>query len=515
MIRWLVGMILALVATPARADGQWLRMETEHFVLYSDGTEKELRADATKLERFDQMMRVVTGIKDDNAPVKLTVYFVNGMGRVQTLYGGKAKRVAGFYAASLAGALAVVPRNVLGLERSKDRADFDDYILFHEYAHHLMQQYFPIAYPAWYSEGFAEYVGNSRVETDGTVKLGLPNQYRAYTFSMLTPMAIDRLLVANVEDLRGYTVDALYGRGWLLTHYLHFEPSREGQLNTYLAALASGTLSLDAGKQAFGDLATLDADLNGYLRRRKISYRALKLKTPYQGEGAVTTLSAAQSAAIPLKVRLDRGTRPQERQSPVDAAQKLVTQFPDDAHVLTLLAEAQIDAGNFTAAGATADAAIALDPKNSRALLWKGLSLSRPLAAAGDRDPSKWKQARSFIIKANHANPNDPIPLVENYVSLVQSGKEPTASAIDGVRMAVDLVPQSVEARMNYAVALARTHSFDEAIKVLQPVVNDPHPDKMTAVARDLVVALGQAKTTGQFDPALLNTDFSGADDEE
>ncbi len=45
-----------------------------------------------------------------------------------------------------------------------------------------------------------------------------------------------------------------YSRGWLLAHYLAFEPSRRGQATKYVDLIQKGVPALDAAKQAFGDL---------------------------------------------------------------------------------------------------------------------------------------------------------------------------------------------------------------------------------------------------------------------
>jgi hypothetical protein len=300
--------VLSAILFPAAAQAKWLRADTTHFILYSDGSERDLREDAIKLERFDQMMRVISGIGDDGGQVRLTVYFVRSPQAVRSLMAGNAKNIAGFYSATASGAIAVVPRNVEGRDASNSVAETSDIILFHEYAHHLMMQYFPVSYPAWYVEGFAEYTGNSRIEKDGVIKLGLANVNRAYTLLNTKQLPIETLLESSVDRANENQVSGLYARGWLLTHYLIMAPERKGQLATYLKAVVAGQPSLEAARTVFGDLKALDKDMTRYLDGR-MSYRSLSGLPPLPPTLAVRALDEGEGEALLLQMRLSRGTK--------------------------------------------------------------------------------------------------------------------------------------------------------------------------------------------------------------
>ena len=56
-------------------------------------------------------------------------------------------------------------------------------VLHHEYAHHFMLQYFPATYPGWYTEGFAELMGSSKLMDDGRVAYGWPAKHRGDTIA--------------------------------------------------------------------------------------------------------------------------------------------------------------------------------------------------------------------------------------------------------------------------------------------------------------------------------------------
>jgi tetratricopeptide (TPR) repeat protein len=481
------------VVTPEKL-GNWRRAETEHFIFYSDGGEKDLRADAIKLERFDKLMRLLLKIDADDGQMKLTVYFVSTASRVQSLYGGTSKNIAGFYSTNPAGVLAVVPRSADAYGNGDSQfASFEDVILFHEYAHHLMMQNYPAAYPAWYIEGFAEFIGNARVDRKGMIKYGIANISRAPSLFLSSQLPIEKLLTAKVTDLKGEDLGNLYARGWALTHYLSFEPSRKDQLGKYLTAVGKGRPSLDAAREAFGDLKQLNRAIDRYVQG---SMKLVQLANafPEPKPFSVAQLTEGESDAVIPQIKLARGTAPKEREGIAQNLRQLAVRHPGNTIVAGSLAEAELDLGNYAASGLAADVALKIDPQNSRALLWKGLSIMRPLARARDRDAAKWKVARSWIVKANRANLNDPLALFEYYMSYVQAGLPAPDIAVQGLAGAVARVPQEPILRFAYASALGRQKKYDEAVEILGIVANNPHGGGASAVAEKMIAALLMAK---------------------
>jgi tetratricopeptide (TPR) repeat protein len=482
MPAWLIGIAVMLVL-PSAAAAAWHRAETDHFIFYGTSA-KDIREDAIRLERYDALLRTLTNIPKDSDAMKLTVYVLSDTDAVQRAYGGKDRDVAGFYSTTPSGVLAVVPRGI-------GEKEYDDVILFHEYAHHLMLHYFPTAYPAWYVEGFAEYLGTAQF-TDKFAKIGLPANHRGYELMIDQTIPIETLLSANVGDLRRDQVGNFYGRAWLLTHYLSFEKARSGQQSQCLKFINDGMSPLEAARKAFGDLAVLNKDLERYLRASKISYLNIPNVPPSETTITVRELDRASGEALIDQLLLTRGTAKVEQQPIANRLRKLSGKYSGHAGVLTLLAEAEHDLGNYDAAVLAADAAIAVEPTNVRALLWKGSSLMRTLTKAKEKDPAKWKGARSWIVKANRANPQDPLPLFEYYQSFQAEGRDPTKSAIAGLGKAVSLIPQESAFRIPYALELAEAEDYAFAAIILQPIANSPH-NSFAKSARILMTRLRAA----------------------
>ncbi len=485
----LAGLIFA--TKPAKA--AWYRAETPKFIFYGTSA-KDIQNDALRLERYDALLRALTGIPETTYSMKLTVYVLPDIAAVRRAHGGAmSDRIGGFYTASRSGAIAVVPRSTANDGR-------EDIILFHEYAHHLMLQYFPVAYPAWYVEGFAEYLSTVQFTRD-VAKIGLPALHRRYSLNLDRKTPIERLLSATVSDLRSDEMGNFYGRAWLLTHYLSFDPTRRGQQRAYLDKINEGVPALEAARLTMGDLDILQKDLDRYLAASKISYLSIANKAPAVSV-TVSELDKATADTLMERLALTRGAN-RERLEPIAARlRKLSTAYPGHPAVLTLLAEAELDLKNFAAAGAAADAVLAVEPNNARALLWKGLSIGRPLFDAGDRDAAKWKVARSWIVRANRANIDDPLPLFENYRTFRGEGKPAPPSAIVGLERAVELIPQTNSFRIPLAYEKTKAGDFKTAALLMRPIANAPHASAAAAWAKRLMIELNAAaaKPPGSVD---------------
>src|SRR3546814_17989439 len=67
-------------------------------------------------------------------------------------------------------------------------------IMFHEYAHHMLLSSSTEYYPRWLSEGMAEFFMVSRINRDGGVTIGLPNNDRRYELTAFSRMHPSELL---------------------------------------------------------------------------------------------------------------------------------------------------------------------------------------------------------------------------------------------------------------------------------------------------------------------------------
>jgi tetratricopeptide (TPR) repeat protein len=267
----------------------------------------------------------------------------------------------------------------------------------------------------------------------------------------------------------------LYGRGWLLTHYLTFEKSRAGQLTAYLEAISAGKSSLEAARAAFGDLHKLDGELDSYLQRDTLLYA--RLPVPELAAGAITVrpLTAGEAAMMPVRLQSKRGVDKALAQRVVVEARQLAAPYANDPGARIALAEAEFDAGNDDGAEAAADRALAAAPNDRVALEYKGRARMRRLRLAHASDPQAWQEARSWFIKANHLEPDDGMALELFYQSFLNQGIAPTKSAVAGLEVALSAVPQDGSLRFMLAQQYLHDGRTKEARRLLTTLAYDPH----------------------------------------
>ncbi len=482
-------LFILLITTPVIALAEWHRATSDHFIIYGEMSSERLRNFTERVEKFDGLMRVLTGQGKETSPNKLILFLVRDVAAVQRLVGKARGNIAGFYSPSIAGSIAVVPKTGGGNE-----ADLNsDIVLFHEYAHHFMLQYFAAGYPAWYVEGFAEYYSTTEFRKDGSIAVGMPANHRAYSLLTLPTYPLTKMFAADAVKRSETETASFYGQSWLLTHYLRFEPSRKGQLTTYLKAFATGVPAEKAASDAFGDTATLQVELKRYLQARKMSYQQLRgLPMPVPTIN-ITPVNGAESALMPLYIRYMNGANGQsEVDSFVLDARIAAAKYPGEARALELLAEGELDAEQFDAATKANDALLVQRPTEARALLRRA-RIAAAVMRDNDKYPGGWKAIRTLIVKANRAAPDDPFPLSEYYNAFQGEGIRPPTIAADGLYRALELAPQVPNLRFAYANYLMRTDKRADARAVLAPLLNHPHSPGIRDAARAMLEPSGPA----------------------
>lgn len=494
ILRHALLMAASVTALGGTAEAAWHQASSTHFVIYADEKPERLREFATRLEKFDKAVRLARSMQD-NPPGqgnRLTVFVVQNIGQVQKLSQTKDPYLAGFYTGRATGSLAFVPRRA----GDGSKTDLDpETIFFHEYAHHLMMQDLNRPYPEWMIEGFAEFMSTAIFEKDGSVGLGAPALHRGYSLFADVQIPLEKLLAGNYTKLSAEERASLYARGWLLAHYLTFEPSRKGQLATYLDGIAKGDDALVAARQAFGDLKELDRNLGGYLNRKRMAYLPIAASRLTIGPINVTPLTAGAAAILPLRMQSKRGVDEKTAGPIANQIRAVAAQYPDDPLVQVTLAEAEHDAGNLDAAWAAAERALKADPKSTEAMIYKGrVMMERAEKSGTDAD---WKEARRWLLAANKLDTEDPEPLMLFYESYVRQGEPPTANAIAALHYASRLAPQDGGLRMTSAMQYLSERKLDEARLEIAPIAYDPHGGSYAAAARQVLELVSKGDVKG------------------
>ena len=494
--------LLLFVAGEARAD--WHEASSDHFVIYADESEKEIRKYSDRLERYYSAMSfVLPSRKNKPSPSnRVTIYVVRNERIVRKLYGeGDNRYLQGFYVPRAGGSLAIIPPIDVG---SGGKTSGSELVLMHEYAHHFMAENAGYLVPRWYSEGFAEYLATARFESDGAVGLGLPAQHRAYELFEAKDVSIERLLDSKLYAAqKSKNYDNFYGRSWLLFHYMFTSDDRRKQVVNYLNRLNRGEPELASATAAFGDLKALDKALDDYLRQRQMQYIRVPPDRLKVGQISVRKLDEAEEASMPIRIRSKRGVDRKIAAEVVLEAREAAKKYPDAPAVQAALAEAEFDAGDTEAAIRAADKALAVSPDNMTALIQKGYALTR--VATETKTEEAWKAARKHFVSVNRIENDHPIPLIYYYLSFVQQDLEPSKPALDGLEWALELAPYDAGVRMMVAARQMQDKRFLEAIHTISPLAYHPHAGEDNPAMALLEAAREQVAATSKNETAAAS----------
>ncbi len=500
--------MLATIGLSFPVHAAWHEASSEHFVIYADQSPKLVKAYAERLERFHSgLTYLLKSKKHEFSPSNRVTIFVVSENQIRKLSG--AQYVAGFYNSAAGASVAFVPpfstsssggedfrlsTDAESIDSFSGEIDEGQNTLFHEYAHHYMYSNSEAAYPRWYSEGFAEFYGTSKIEKDGSIWLGVPAQHRSEELLSMPDVTIEALFdeaVYAAKEKNGY--NNFYGRSWLLYHYLMLNNDRNKQMVDYIRRINNSEPSLDAAKAAFGDFKILNKELRSYLNKdRMLSIKLSPDKVPIKPV-TVRQMTAGQDAVMPHRIISKRGVDEKLAKEILVKIQDVAAQYPNDAFVLATLAEAQHDAGQHDTAIATADKALALEPRNIDALIQKGYALTKK--AELSNNDADWATVRKHFVSVNKVEPNHPVPLMYNYRSYVEQGREPSAVALQGLEWAFELAPFDVELRWNLAQIYVHKKRYADAVYILRPLTYDPHnenPEAQTLL--DMAIALQAAE---------------------
>ncbi len=246
----------AAASLPPEKD-RWIRVETAHFLLFSNASESYTREVGSRLETFREVLaRLHPGLRVDS-PLPTFIYVFRNdesFTPYKKVYGGAAVDMSGYFIGHRDG-------NYVALNASPQGDPFEP--IYHEYVHHFLTNNFT-RLPLWLNEGLAECYRTIQID-GGQVAIGRPlDDY----VGMLrrAPLLPLRDLLATDENSRQYNESnrsgLFYGESWLLVHVLIWgKPQWRARLPELIGRLDAGAslrelvapMSLDDLQKALAD----------------------------------------------------------------------------------------------------------------------------------------------------------------------------------------------------------------------------------------------------------------------
>lgn len=242
-----LGAVCAFLAigdmTPAIAD-DWLRVDTDHFVIHSNDSTTQTRNYALELENFhytlNQLYKARNG--DERVNARFELFLLKRREDMQQVRPSLNETVAGFYKHCSEGAIAYSATDLRresggGFRRTvADRPDgfkTDMEVLYHEYAHHFMFAHYSTPYPAWFVEGFAEYFKTTRFDGN-RVSIGYVSPDRYAVLFSGNWFDYSDMLRGTVRRETANDTFKFYAQSWLLAHYILTDTNRVRAFEAYV-----------------------------------------------------------------------------------------------------------------------------------------------------------------------------------------------------------------------------------------------------------------------------------------
>jgi tetratricopeptide (TPR) repeat protein len=456
----------------------WIEVKTDHFIIYGNVSDQEMRKFATRVERFDSAMRALLNSKQTT---KVTIYLVD-LSKVQDLAGDG--DVLGFYQGSAQGPQIITTTG--SIRYNNNIKVTAQYVMYHEYTHHMLLSNQDVIYPGWLTEGMAEFFATVIVNDDGSLTFGSTPAHRESSITAPNRLSVKQLLDTDGRKLDDADNSQRYSRGWLLYHYLTLGKKRPiNQLYKFLELInEKGLRPVEAGQQAFGDLNKLDNELEVYVRQAKLPGFTL----PADKVGGQTIemelrqMRASEAEIMPTRLRSAVGVTKVTAPKVVAKAQPIAAKYPNDPFVQRAYAEMAFDADNLIESIVAADRSLAIDPNNLMAMVYKGRVAAKQ--AEKSKSADGWKEARRWFLKANKVDPEHPLPFVLFYDTFGAEGKPVPDSALNGLLRATVLAPQDPSVNMRVGYGLIQAGDLKAARNALGPVAFNPHAKSDNASAK-------------------------------
>jgi tetratricopeptide (TPR) repeat protein len=465
---------------------QWVEVRSPNFSVVTDAGEKRGREVALRFEQMRAVFGILMTKAKVNLPIPLQIVaFRNTKELLQfaPLFNGKPTQVAGLFQAS-------TDRSFIML----DMAVEDPWaVVFHEYAHQLMNGNLSGDFPPWFEEGFAEYF--SSIEADNKqVRVGKVPDYEYMILRQDGMMKIADLFRVQQNSLtyneNGDHRSTFYAESGMLMHYI-YDNKLIPKVAAYFDLMENKHAPVEAAiQQAFGmSPAQFDKALGGYVSQAH--YLFYPIPTPANLSSTnytATPLKAADAKAVLADIHLH--SRDYQDQA-FREFQEILKSDPSNMAACRGLGYAYLQRQDFDQAGEYFKRAAQLDSRDARVHYYYALMMVRKNGFGSSADlPAMTKELEtSLSLEPDFA---------DSYALLAftQSGSGDPAKALITMQKALAISPRNQSYLYNLANLYLANRQPDLAITVLQSLQVTDNP----ALAAQAAIILAQAR---QFRDAM------------
>lgn len=475
-------------------DPQWVEVRSPNFSVITDAGEKKGRDVALHFEQMRSVFGTLVARANVNLPIPLQIVAFRStkeMRQVAPIFNGKPTEVDGLFQGG-------EDRSFIMLDVSVESPWS---VVFHEYAHRLMDGNLTFRTDPWFEEGFAEYFSSIEVDSREARVGKIPDQ----TYLILQQMGMMKVadLFRVQQNTKTYNETGerrttFYAESSLVVHYL-YDNLLLPKLAVYWDTLQLQKKPVEQAIQiAFGMTAEqFDRTLRSYLSTAR--YRYYPIPTP-------AGIVASQFTVAPVSVADARATladihahSPDYRTKALEEFKEVLKLDPENALAMRGVGFAYLQQGDFEHAADYLRRAAQRDTKDPRVHFYYAMLLSRQGLADGAGSAEIKKELETSIAL-------DP-KLADAYslLSMAQASSGEPAKAMTTMKKAVELSPRNENYWFNLANMYMMNHKVDEGIAIFRSLAGSSNPEVSTRSNEALARAVAFKDATQTFEVKLEN----------
>ena len=475
---FLIGLMVLSSSFTFAGDAQWVEVRSPNFSVITDAGERRGRDVALHFEQ----MRGVFGALMTKANVNLSVPLqivayrsTKEMRQVAPVFNGKPTEVAGLFQGG-------EDRSFIMLDMSVENPWS---VVFHEYAHRLLDGNLSFRTDPWFEEGFAEYFGSIEVDH----KEARVGKIPAQTYQILEQMGW--IKVADLFRVQQYSKTynesgdhrtTFYAESALVVHYL-YDNLLIPKLGTYFDTLQLQKKTVEQSIQtAFGMTPEqFDKVLRNYLMSGR--YRYYPIATP-------TGIVAAQFSVIPVSVADAQALVADIHAHSPDHHGHALAEFedvlkgdPENVSALRGAGFCYLQQKDFEHAAEYLRRAAQRNSKDARVHFYYALLLNQ----RGQRDEAKSAEIKKELETSIALDSG----LADAYslLGFTQATSGEPEKGMATLRKAVELSPRNENYQFNLASVYMANGKVDDAIRILRGLAGDGKPEVAMRANRALAQA--------------------------
>lgn len=461
-------------------DPQWVEIRSPNFSVITDAGDRRGRDVALHFEQMRSVFGKLMTKANVNLPVPLQIVALRStkeIRQISPIFNGKPTELAGLFQGG-------DDRSFIMLDMSVTNPWS---VVFHEYAHQLMNGNLSAQTDPWFEEGFAEYFSSIEVDNKEARVGKIPEDTYRVLQQMGMMHVIDLFRVRQYSKTYNESGDhrnVFYAESSLLVHYVYDNQLLLKVADYFDAAINQKKPVDQAMQQAFGMTPEqFDKALRNYLQSGRFKY--YPIKTPAEivaAQFTQTPVTLADAHAVLADIdahSLDHHDRA------LGEFQEVLQMDPNNASALRGMGYAYLQRQDLDHAREYFRQAAERDSKDPRVHYYNALLMNR---AGGQMDGSKSETMKKELETAIALDPQ----LADAYSLLgyAQAFSGEPEKGLATMKKAVELSPRNETYQINLASIYMANRKMDEAIALLRGLAGSGNPE----VANRANAALAQAE---------------------